>query len=185
MMHIRFFTIFLFIGISISGFSQTKIKLTDVVVDDIFKQITVSGFHSMNDGLNYSVSEDGRKISSYSYKTGQKLDVIFDLSKIENAGFTSFTEYAFSADETKILFTTEKKSIFRHSFTSEYFVWNGTTKEMSPLSVNGPQQLATFSPDGERIAFVRDNNIFIKSLKFGTEKSPATTWRAETGLRPA
>jgi dipeptidyl-peptidase-4 len=40
---------------------------------------------------------------------------------------------------------------------------------MSPLSQNGAQQLATFSPDGERVAFARNNNLFIKSLKFGTE----------------
>ena len=29
--------------------------------------------------------------------------------------------------------------------------------------------MATFSPDGDRVAFVRDRNLFIKNLKFGSE----------------
>jgi dipeptidyl-peptidase-4 len=123
----------------------------------------------MNDGMNYSVLENDNQIVRYSYKTGNKEDVIFDLSKIENASFTSFSDYTFSNDETKILFTTKTKPIYRHSFSAEYYIWNMTTKEMTQLSANGAQQLATFSPDGERVAFVRNNNLFIKSLRFGTE----------------
>lgn len=169
MLYIRQISIILLVSLSLAAFPQKRIELADVVVNNIFTPKTVTGLHSMNNGLNYSVSEEETKIVSYSYKTGQKLEVIFDLSKVENAGFSSFSDYVFSSDETKILFTTNKKSIYRHSFSAEYFIWNSTTKEMSPLSANGAQQLATFSPDGERVAFVRNNNIFIKSLKFGTE----------------
>jgi dipeptidyl-peptidase-4 len=48
------------------------------------------------------------------------------------------------------------------------------TEELIPLSVKGRQRIATFSPDGEKVVFVRDNNIFIKNLKFGTESQ--VTW---------
>jgi dipeptidyl-peptidase-4 len=168
-MYIRQIIVFFLISVSFTAFSQKKITLEDVVKNRIFSQKTISGLQSMNDGLNYSTLENGNQIVKYSYKTGQKVETIFDLTKIENAGFTTFSEYEFSADETKILFTTNRKSIYRHSYTADYFIWNQTTKEMTPLSVNGSQGLATFSPDGERVAFVRNNNIFIKSLKFGTE----------------
>ncbi|HEY3369629.1 MAG TPA: S9 family peptidase [Prolixibacteraceae bacterium] len=168
-MSIRQILILFFVSVSITAFSQKKIELKDVTSSRIFSSKTVSGLHSMNDGLNYSTLEEGNKIVRYSYKTGDKVDVLFDLSKIESPGFQNFSDYSFSDDETKILFTTQKESIYRHSFSAEYFVWNQTTKEMTPLSVNGAQQLATFSPDGERVAFVRNNNLFIKSLKFGTE----------------
>lgn len=159
----------LLVSISLVAFSQKRIELKDVVGSRTFAQKSVSGLQSMNDGLNYTVLEEGNKIVKYSYKTGEKVEILFDLTKIENAGFTAFSEYDFSSDETKILFMTKRQSIYRHSFTAEYFVWNQTTKEMTPLSAGGVQQLATFSPDGERVAFVRGNNIFIKSLKFGTE----------------
>lgn len=168
-MNIRHISVILLASISLSVFSQKKIELKDVVGGSTFRQKTISGLRSMNDGLHYTTTEDNNKIVSYNYKTGEKAEVLFDLTKIENAGFDRFSEYEFSADETKILFETKKKPIYRHSYTAQYFVWNRTTKEMSPLSEKGEQQLATFSPDGERVAFVRDNNLFIKSLKFGTE----------------
>jgi dipeptidyl-peptidase-4 len=159
----------LLVILSLPAISLKRIELTDVVGSRNFAQKSVSGLRSMNDGLNYTTLEEGKKIVKYSYKTGTQVEVLFDLSKIENPGFSGFSDYAFSNDETKILFTTKRQSIYRHSFTAEYFIWNMTTKEMSPLSANGAQQLATFSPDGERVCFVRSNNIFIKNLKFSTE----------------
>lgn len=168
-MRIKISSVVLFVILSLSAFSQKKIELSDVISKQIFVERSVTGLRSMNDGLYYTTEENRNKIVKYSYKTGTQAEVLFDLSKIENPGFSEFSDYAFSADETKILFTTNKKSLYRHSFTADYFVWNRTTKEMAPLSANGSQQLATFSPDGERVAFVRNNNIFIKSLKFGTE----------------
>ena len=168
-MNIRQSLTFLLISISLIGYSQKRIELQDVVVNRIFSPKSITGLRSMNDGMNYTDREAGNTIVKYNYKTGDKVEILFDLSKIENAGFADFSDYTFSDDETKILFTTNKQSIYRHSFTAKYYIWNQTTKEMTPLSVNGDQQLATFSPDGERVAFVRDNNIFIKSLKFGTE----------------
>ena len=168
-MNLRQILTVLLVSISLIAFSQKRIELNDVTGSRTFVQKSVTGLRSMNDGLYYTTQEAGKEIVRYSYKTGEKAEVLFDLSKIDNAGFSGFSDYTFSNDETKILFTTKKKSIYRHSFSAEYFVWNRTTKEMSPLSLNGDQQLATFSPDGERIAFVRTNNIFIKSLKFGTE----------------
>ena len=168
-MNIRKSLILILISISLTAFSQKKIELNDVVGRPIFVQKNITGLRSMIDGLHYTTKESNTKIVKYSYKTGNQVEVLFDLSKIENPGFSGFSDYDMSSDETKILFTTNQLSIYRHSYTADYFVWNMTTKEMTPLSKNGAQQLATFSPDGERIAFVRDNNIFIKSLKFGTE----------------
>lgn len=168
-MNFRLILTLVFTCFCLAGFSQKKIELQDVVGGRTFAQKSISGLRSMNDGLYYTTLEEGTKIVKYSYKTGAKAGVIFDISKLENPGFTRFTDYVFSNDETKILFTTNPKRIYRHSFTAEYFIWNQTTQEMTPLSAKGAQQFATFSPDGERVAFVRDNNIFIKSLKFGTE----------------
>ncbi len=167
-MKIRIKLILVLVTISLAAFSQKKIELKDVVGSRIFMPKSITELRSMNDGLSYTTREDN-KIVKYSYKTGEKTDVLFDLSKIENAGFTTFSDYTFSDDETKILFTTEKKPIYRHSYTAVHFIWNFTTKEMTSLSANGAQQIATFSPDGERVAFVRNNNLFVKSLKFGTE----------------
>jgi dipeptidyl-peptidase-4 len=149
--------------------AQQQITLEDILVKGTFTQKTVEGLRSMNDGLYYTVLENGNKVDKYSYKNGEKVSTIFDLSKIEDAPVQSFLSYEFSDDETKLLLTTRKHKIYRRSYTAEYYIWNSVTNELTELSSKGPQQVATFSPDGERVAFVRDNNIFIKNLKFGTE----------------
>lgn len=149
--------------------AQKQITLEDLFVHGTFSQKSVQGLRSMNDGNHYTVMESGARIVRYSYQTGQQVSVVFDLSTIENAPIRRFSQYELSNDETKILLTTDIEPIYRHSYTASYYVWNSVTQELLPLSDKGKQQLATFSPDGERVAFVRDNNLFAKSLRFGTE----------------
>ena len=152
-----------------SSVAQNKITLEDLFQKGTFSQNSVQGLRSMKDGNHYTVIENGSQIVRYSYQTGQRVSVFFDLKSVQNAPITRFSSYELSNDETKILLTTDVESIYRHSFTASYYVWNSVTQELQPLSDKGKQQLATFSPDGERVAFVRDNNLFIKSLRFGTE----------------
>lgn len=149
--------------------AQKQITLEDLFRKGTFNVSSVQGLRSMNDGLHYAVMENGSQIVRYSYQTGQRVSVVFDLKNVENSPISKFSGFEFSGDESKILFSTEIEPIYRHSFTTIYYVWNSVTQELLPLSEKGRQQLATFSPDGERVAFVRENNLFIKSLRFGTE----------------
>ncbi|MDX8339707.1 S9 family peptidase [Draconibacterium sp. IB214405] len=145
-----------------------KITLEDIFQKGTFRAQSVYGLRSMNDGIHYTTLEAQTKIVKYSYKTGDEVEVLFDITKVKDAPISSFLAYELSDDETKILLTTERKSIYRHSYTAEFYVWNSVTKEIEQLSDKGAQQLATFSPDGNYVAYVRDNNIFIKNLKFGS-----------------
>ncbi len=156
-------------GLFFHAEGQKKITYDDLFKNRTFSQKPLPGLQPMNDGNHYSVMEEGLRIVKYSYQSGEKVAVVFDLKKVEDAPLERFSGYEFSADETKILLTTGIVPIYRHSFTAEYYIWNSVTEELLPLSDKGKQQLATFSPDGERVAFVRDNNLFIKNLKFGTE----------------
>jgi dipeptidyl-peptidase-4 len=105
----------------------------------------------------------------YSYKTGEKVNPILDIQQLKNDSLKSIREYFFSNDESKVLLLTDRKPIYRRSFTAVYFVYNFVTKELTRLAP-GRQQVATFSPDGERVAFVRKNNLYVKSLRFNTER---------------
>jgi len=156
-------------ALSIQAQQSQKITLDDILTKETFKAQTVAGLRPTKDGEHYTILEKNSQIVKYSCKTGKEVAVVFDISKIKNAPITSFTDYQFNSDESKILLTTAKQPIYRHSFTATYYVWNQVTEEFLPLSEKGAQQVATFSPDGDRVAFVRGNNIFIKNLKFGTE----------------
>ena len=72
-------------------------------------------------------------------------------------------DYQFSNDETKILLTTYINRIYRHSFEAKYWVYDLRDKTTTPLD-KGNQQLATFSPDGKKVAFVKNNNLYYKDL---------------------
>jgi dipeptidyl-peptidase-4 len=158
-----------FIAISAQAQEKQKITLEDILVKGTFRAQTVTGLRSMKDGEHYTTLENNSKIVKYSYKTGNEVAVVFDIAEITDAPIKSFSDYEFSPDETKVLLTTDVQPIYRHSFTATNYVWNFVTEEFKPLSEKGAQQVATFSPDGDRVAFVRGNNIFIKNLKFGTE----------------
>jgi dipeptidyl-peptidase-4 len=158
-----------FLVLALSAQTGQQISLEDILSDGTFKAESIDGLRSMNDGDHYTLQENNSRIVKYSYATGQMVETLFDLSEIENAQIRAFSDYEFSDDETKILLITEKQRIYRHSYKAEYYIWNSVTEEFSRLSEKGPQQLADFSPDGNYVAFVRDNNIFIKNLKFGSE----------------
>ncbi len=154
----------------ISNDKYNKITLQDLWKKYTFYPKSVYGLESMNDGVHYTVLEKRKEISEYSYKTGKKVATIFNVEQLNNDTIKSITNYEFNHDETKILFYINRKRIYRRSFTADYFVWDLKAKKLIPVSTNGRQRIATFSPDGVRIAFVRDNNIFIKNIVDGTEK---------------
>ena len=171
----RRITILLFlIAVGCSTLYAQKITLEELFLKGTFRQSAVYGLASTKDGLNYTTLENGGKeIVKYSYKTGLKVSVVLDIKALKNDSLTSISEYTFSTDETKVLLLSHRKPIYRRSFTAVYFVYNFTTKELTRLS-KGTQQVATLSPDGERVAFVRNNNLFVKSLRFGTERQMTT-----------
>ncbi|MDL2230292.1 S9 family peptidase [Alistipes sp. OttesenSCG-928-L06] len=130
----------------------------DDIARGVFAQRSVYGLRSMNDGEHYTTQVQD-KILRNSYRTGEVVETVFEAP----AGFF-FTSYEFSADERKILLTTETEPIYRHSFRAEYCVYDRDTKQIQPLSPNGKQQSAALSPDGKKVAFVRDNNLFYVTL---------------------
>ena len=104
--------------------------------------------------------------------TGEKVATIFDGEELkEHNGELkgTFSGYKFSANEDQILLATASKRIYRHSSVANYYIYNIKSKEIKSLSDDGKQRLASFNPAGDKVAFVRENNIFIKDLKSKTE----------------
>ncbi len=152
--------------------AQNKtLTLEDFFVNGTFRSKGVHGLRSMNDGEHYTVLENGgKKITRYSYKTGKPVATLLDLDALEQNDIKQISNYQFNADESRILLSTHVTPIYRRSYTADYYIYDFKNRELKPLSGQGSQQLATFSPDGLRIAFVRNNNLFIHDLRFGTER---------------
>lgn len=135
--------------------------------DGTFEQKTVSGVRSLSDGERYTTMSDGR-VLCFSYHTGEPAGVLFDASAAEPR--IEFTDYVLSADERRLLLTTDVEPIYRHSFTAEYWIYDRQDGSLRRLSQGGPQQQAQFSPDGSRVAFVRGGNLFVADPTAGSER---------------
>ncbi len=146
-----------------------KITLDDVIKKGTFRARSVHGLRSMNDGEHYTTSEQGTRIIMFSYKTGEAVDTLFNLDKVEKPPFENFAGYTFSPQEDMILFETNREKIYRRSYRADFYIYDRADASFRKLSGEGKQTLATFSPDGQKIAFVRDNNLFYLNLITGKE----------------
>ncbi|MCK9291609.1 MAG: S9 family peptidase [Bacteroidales bacterium] len=157
--------------------AQTRqISLEQIWNSRIFSPELVYGINPLLDGKSYAVIEAGN-IEVYDLATGEKLTTMVHSTDLLAEGSDtpiSLRSYTLSADETKILIPTETEPIYRHSTRSSYYWYDSKTNKLAALSEHGKQQLANFSPDGTKIAFVRDNNLFVKYLTSGEEKQLTT-----------
>ncbi|MFO7977870.1 MAG: S9 family peptidase [Bacteroidales bacterium] len=132
---------------------------------------------SLNDGKRYSIVERNTDLNVYEYETGQLLETLFTTRELltdENQKPLAINTYSFSDDEKKLLIGVRQEAIFRHSRMAEYYIWDFERQHLEALSEGGKQRLPQFSPDGSMVAFVRDNNIFLKNLNTGHEQAITT-----------
>jgi len=142
----------------------------DSIVTGAYRSASIPDIRSMQDARYYTnIDETGKCLVRYSYFSGKQEEVILDLDKAKGTSLKKIIGYTFNPNESKIIVWCEKKPIYRHSFTTEYFVYDRKRNMIDSLSANGAQRDAKFSPDGRSIAFARDNNLFIKRLDYGTE----------------
>lgn len=159
--------LFLFPG-NASGQPQQQLTLEKIFRDHAFYPETIDNIRSTTDGEHYTILESDSRIVQYDYKTGKEKAVVFDVSEHRNNGPVSITDYVFSNDEKKILLTSQVSKIYRHSFEARYWIYDLVNKDIIPLEETGKQQLAAFSPDGLKVAFVKQNNLFYRNLIDGS-----------------
>ena len=166
------FTAALISAVSLNA--QSELKLKDINSGKYSPQY-LSAITPMPDGESYAqISDDMKQILQYSFSNGKKIAVLFDVNSTENLNIKDFDGYLLSPDGKKMLIQTNTKRIYRHSFTAEYYIYNISNKRLEKLSDNGPQQSPVWSEDGNQVAFVRDNNIFLVKLLYDNSESQVT-----------
>lgn len=160
--------------LTVAAVSAQQITLDDVVNYKYYPK-SVRGVKPMADGESYScVSDNRQSIEKHSFKTGEVTEVLFDASEARGATIRAVEGYIISPDEKNILIETNRQQIYRRSYTATHYIYNIKNKTLTPLSQGGPQECPKFSPDGNQIAFVRDNNIFLVKLLFNNAESQIT-----------
>jgi len=117
--------------------------------------------------LNYDRSSKASTIDVYDYKSGKKTRTVLNTNDLK--GINQIISYVFNKDETKILFSTQLKPVYRRSSLGTFYVYDIATKEFNLVSTNQIQE-PTFSNDGSKIAYGFENNLYVKDLKSGNTK---------------
>ncbi len=135
----------------------------------------VSGINPLKGTDQYArISADGKRIEQYSFKTGKLTDVLFDADKTQGEHIDAFDGYIMSPDDTHMLISTKRQSVYRRSYKAVFYIYTIKSRKLEKLSDSGPQQCPVWSPDGQQIAFVRDNNIFLVKLLYDNSESQIT-----------
>lgn len=145
----------------------------EITVEKIWKNYEfypkgINGFKSMNDGEHYTMATEDLSIVKFPIaKKNDKGEILMDGRLMKyNGSQIIYDDYEFNSDERKILLATNLKSIYRYSFEATYFLFDLKTKQLKPLdSINQPQTLAEYSPDGRMISYIHNNNLYIKNLE--------------------
>lgn len=152
--------------ITLSLFGQKNISVESIYKTYQFYPKSVNGFNGMKDGQHFT-QVSGNLITKHritAYKeSGETILNLSDL--IVNGEPLSVDDYSFNEDETKLLLMTDMNSVYRHSYSAYFYIYDLKTKTLEELdNSDDPQTLATFSPDGKQVAYIRSNNLYIKDL---------------------
>ena len=118
----------------------------------------------MDNGQQYSVlnyENRNSQIDIYDYKTLEKVKTLINSADISEIG--NFSDYTFSNDESKVLLATKVEAIYRRSSLGNYYVYDTKTGETTLVSKEKIQE-PTFSPDGSKIVYGLNNDIYVKDL---------------------
>ncbi len=127
----------------------------------------IYGVNPLADGESYSQLVDGKRIVVSSFKTGEQTGVLFDANNTKGKVKVSRIDgYIMSPNQKNILLRTQTQSIYRHSTTAVYYIYNVQNRTLAPLSDGGPQECPLWSPDGNMVGFVREGNLFLVKLLF-------------------
>ena len=160
---IKLFSLLLLTSFSI--LAQQKITIEEIYTG-AFRAKAMDELQALKNTNQYTVlntdrSTRSQQIELFDYANLQKVATIIDTKNFKSLA-DGIDSYTFSNDERQMLIANASTPIFRHSFTADYFLFNLTTKELSKILER--VQEPTFSPDGKKIAFARENNLFVYDI---------------------
>ena len=119
-----------------------------------------------------AASADGMDIVRYDAATGERT-VLVPAGRLVAAGSDApleIEDYHWSPDGSKLIVFTNSERVWRENTRGDYWVLDLDSGSLHQLGGEAPEStlmFAKFSPDGDRIAYVRENNIYVERLDGG------------------
>lgn len=119
-----------------------------------------------------AASPEARDIVRYDTASGARRVLVAAARLIPQGQAKPLTieDYLWSADARRLMIFTNSERVWRQNTRGDYWVLDLTSNKLGKLGGNAkPSTLmfAKFSPDGTRVGYVRDNNLYVESLADG------------------
>jgi len=167
-------TAVLSLGIYQSGFSQQALNLEEILSGKIIHTKGIGSLNWMKDGERYSRLEKneqtgGSDVVAYRAKDNTR-EVIIPSSLFvdkETGKPIPVRSISWSQDNGRVLIYTNTRQVWRYDTRGDYWVLTLSTGELHQIGKNLPESslmFAKFSPDGNRVAYVSNNNIYVEDI---------------------
>ncbi len=158
-------TLLFFVITSFSVTAQKQITLEEIW-SGAFRTQGMDELNAMKNTNQYTVLNFDRatrsmQIDLYDYATLNQVSTL--LNSKDFSGLNGIDSYTFNAKENQILIANNSEQIFRHSFTADYFLYDLASKKMTKIADYQIQE-PTFSPDGTKIAYAYQNNLYVYDI---------------------
>ncbi|MDC8832591.1 S9 family peptidase [Alteromonas gilva] len=162
------------------------LSLERIYTNNEFSAERAPYFRWLDDGSGYTVLENRTTDSTDSSDAEQGItgsDIVFyqpdgsgrkvliSLEQLTPEGAEeplSIDDYQWSDDGQWALIFTQAQKVWRYRTRGDYWVLNLTSNKLYQLGGDSPAptslMFAKFSPDSQKVAYVRDNNIYVETL---------------------
>ncbi|NNK89092.1 MAG: S9 family peptidase [Saprospiraceae bacterium] len=149
-----------------STYTQNNITLEKIWKNREFSNKRVPGFNFMKDGRHYSRLSDN-KILKYDLLNGEMVAELLNGQTLKDkAGFNgTIRNYRFNNDESKIIIESESESIYRRSSKAYFHIYDIKSQVLQAVYEEDKVMYATLSPDGSKVAYVWNNNLYFLDLE--------------------
>lgn len=137
-----------------------QITLEDIWSEQTFEVKSVPGFNALKNGREYTAVIKGKQIDVFDLASGKAVRSLFESPD----SMAAVEHYTFSDKEDKILLYTEGESVYRRSRLYRVWIYDIATRSLKLLDKDKVLH-ARFNPAGDRVAFVKANNLFLYDLK--------------------
>ncbi|HEV8590975.1 MAG TPA: DPP IV N-terminal domain-containing protein, partial [Pyrinomonadaceae bacterium] len=157
---------------------QSRLTLDRIFASSEFQPERFGGFRWLKDGDSYAKLEPSEKVKGsmdlvrYQIETNKR-DVLLSADKLIPAGETkplAIHGYDWSADDKRVLIYTNSQKVWRQNTKGDYWVLDIAGGKLTKLGGDAkPATLmfAKFSPDGSKVGYVRENDLYVENLTDG------------------
>ncbi|AUC86323.1 S9 family peptidase [Polaribacter sp. ALD11] len=159
---------------TISNYTSGLKEITlEEIWDGTFSAEGMNALNSMNGDFYSLLNTDAfgnTTVDKYSYKTLEKVETIVNSNNLKE--LEGFSSYVFNTEESSLILGTDFKKIYRRSFTGTFYYYNIASKKLTLIGED--IQEPTFSPDSKKIAYAKNNNIYILNVTNGNKLTQVT-----------